>query len=485
MLLSAYDYELVYRPGAENGNADGLSRLPLEAKAEEVSESFVPVHMMELVNSPVSEKEVAVETRKDPVLAVVLDSVLTGWSTVDSNEDYKPFLIRKEEITSVGGCVLWGNRVVIPKSLQGRVLEELHEVHLGASKMKALARSFVWWPGMDKDIELKTQNCTLCRNHQSIPSGAPMHSWQYPSSPWERIHVDYAGPFMGRMFFILVDAYSKWLEVVALNNSTSETTVKCLRKVFAVHGLPQVLVSDNGSAFIGSDLEIFLKKNGIRHIRSAPYHPKANGQAERMVRVFKESMKCLAEGDVETKLARLLFKYRITPHTSTGRSPAELLFNRQLRSPLHLLKPSLHQRMKSHQYDAEIQTKCKSPLREFGPGDLVRIRNFGRGDRWFCGTIFRRTGAVDYEVLVGKDLHHRHIDQIQKRTDVMVPIDGEGDGRIEDEDTSSVVSISAEDDAAEDHSSTVLDSPIIESDPVTLRRSSRLRNSPERFQSTM
>ena len=134
--------------------------------------------------------------------------------------------------------------------------------------MKALARSFVWWPGMDKEIEIKVRQCSVCQLNQSKPAAAPVHSWQYPGGPWERVHVDFAGPFMGRMFLLVVDAYSKWIEVDALHCSTASAAVKSLRRIFALHGLPQVLVSDNGPAFVGQEFGDFLKKNGVRHMFS-------------------------------------------------------------------------------------------------------------------------------------------------------------------------------------------------------------------------
>ena len=184
------------------------------------------------------------------------------------------------------------------------------------------------------------KECQVCALNQSNPASAPVHSWENTSHPWERLHLDFAGPFLGKMFLVVVDAHSKWVEVEIMNNVTSVGTIHKLRKMFATHGLPLFVVSDNGPAFVGEEFEMFLKKNGIRHIRTAPYHPSSNGQAERMVRMFKESMKTLQSGDVETKLNRLLFRYRITPHTTTGTSPAEIMFNRELRSEFHHLKSS-------------------------------------------------------------------------------------------------------------------------------------------------
>ena len=146
-------------------------------------------------------------------------------------EELKQFKLRRYELSTEGGCILWGNRVVIPKSLRERVLVELHEVHMGVSRMKSLARSFIWWPGMDKDIEDKARHCSKCQHNQINPITAPVHSWEYPAGPWERLHVDFAGPFMGKMFLVVVDAFSKWVEVEAMNSSTSAATVSQLRKI--------------------------------------------------------------------------------------------------------------------------------------------------------------------------------------------------------------------------------------------------------------
>ena len=85
----------------------------------------------------------------------------------------------------------------------------------------------VWWPGLDGDLEKKVQTCTSCQEHQRAPARAPLHPWEWPSRPWTRVHIDYAGPFMGKMFLIAVDAHSKWLEVKSVPSATSFHTIGC------------------------------------------------------------------------------------------------------------------------------------------------------------------------------------------------------------------------------------------------------------------
>ena len=131
------------------------------------------------------------------------------------------------------------------------------------------------------------------------------------------------------MFLILIGAYSKWMEVFPINTSTSGATIEKLRMVFATQGLPEKLVSDNGSCFTSEEFEQFLNKNGIKHVKTAPYHPASNGLTERAVQTVKEGMKKLKEGSIETKVSCFLFQYRITPQTTAGVAPAELLIGRK------------------------------------------------------------------------------------------------------------------------------------------------------------
>jgi len=130
--------------------------------------------------------------------------------------------------------------------------------------------------------------------------------------------VDYCGPFQGGSFLVITDAKSKWLEVLRMSSTTAEATVNALRTVFATHGLPEELVTDNGAQFIAQEFKDFLRSNKIKHVLSAPYHPASNGEAERAVKTFKQSMKA-AKGDPgpqNQKITSFLLSYRTTPHTT-------------------------------------------------------------------------------------------------------------------------------------------------------------------------
>ncbi|VDI12898.1 Hypothetical predicted protein [Mytilus galloprovincialis] len=251
----------------------------------------------------------------------------------------KPYFSRKTELSVFDSCLLWGNRVVIPNPGRDIILQELHEGHQGISRMKVLARGYVWWPNMDAEIEQTVRACHKCQVNRHAPPEAPMHPWEWPSNPWSRIHIDYAEPLCGKMFLVCVDARSKYLDVHVVNSATSANTIEKLRTMFAIHGLPESIVSDNGTPFASQEFQDFVQRNGIKHIRSSPYQPSTNGLAERAVQTFKEGMKKVTEGSKEKRMAKFLFTYRLTPHATTPIAPAEMLMGRRPRSLLDLTYP--------------------------------------------------------------------------------------------------------------------------------------------------
>lgn len=185
---------------------------------------------------------------------------------------------------------------------------------------------YVWWPRIDADLEQKVKTWKACQSTRKNPAPAPLHPWEWPRRPWSRVHADYAGPFMGQMFLVLINAHTKWMDVHIVSSATSQSTIEKMRKTYATLGLPEMFVTDNGSVFTSSEFADFVKHNGIRHVTLSPYHPSSNRLAERAVQTLKGGLKKLVCGSLETKLARFLFKYRLTSQTVTGVSPAEMMF---------------------------------------------------------------------------------------------------------------------------------------------------------------
>ncbi len=152
-------------------------------------------------------------------------------------------------------CVLRRVRVVIPAKGHQAIMDVLHEGHPCRTKMKALARSFVWWPGIDIDLERRVKECYQCQLTRHTPAQAPLHPWEFPAATWERLHANFAGPYLGYTFLVAVDAYSKWLDDFPQVTTTSSMTIEKLRNIFATHSLLKVLVTDDGSQFTSGNFQ--------------------------------------------------------------------------------------------------------------------------------------------------------------------------------------------------------------------------------------
>ena len=278
LILASYQYKIEFKPTDKHSNADGVSRLPLSNSEGRVSEATLYT-LQQLDNLPVTADQISKATRNNPLLSKAKQYTLKGWPK-NYEQALIPYYRYRNELSIECGCLLWGSRVVIPPKLQGYVLSELYVSHPGIIRMKTVARKYIWWPNLDKELEELVQTCPECQANRRRPETAPPHPWNWPTRAWQRIHIDFAGPFLGHMFFLIIDAYSKWLEIFLMPTTTSTKIIETLRSLFARYGLPEQVVSDNGPQFMSDEFKGFCKSNGIHHITSAPYHPSTNGAIE-------------------------------------------------------------------------------------------------------------------------------------------------------------------------------------------------------------
>ena len=422
LLLQSYNFTLRHRSGALLGTADALSRLPLSNETGE--NTPVPSEWTFLVNfldsSPITSEDIRNQTRKDPILSKISKFCEVGWPvTTVGDPGLVPYIRRKEELSLQNGCVLWGSRVIIPSNLRHSILHELHASHSGSSRMKELARSYLWWPNLDKDLEELCKSCPDCLALRATPPKAELHPWEWPSHPWHRIHVDYAGPVEGRFFLIIVDAHSKWVDIYNTKGTTTSETVRCLQHSFAQFGLPISIVSDNGPCFISQEFKEFVENSGIRHITTAVYKPSTNGLAEKMVQTFKKALRT-SSSDIQLTIDRFLFNYRMTPHSTTGISPAELMFGRRLRSRLDLLWPSESVSARVHdRQSAQKKFHSKEPRKvKLSPDSRIMVRNYTpHGPKWIPSVVAEQTGPLSYKCMLPSGVVKRHQDQILNRGD--------------------------------------------------------------------
>ena len=223
LILAAYQYKIEYRKSAEHANADALSRL-VQASLEEEEEEEEVYLISYLEELPVTARDIAAATSKDPVVARVYDFTLHGWPQALDDPVSQPHFSRKQELSVDRGCVLWGLRVVIPKKYRVRLLDDLDQEYHGIWRMKSLARGYFWWPGLNAAIVERVQQCHVCAALDKFPSRAPLYPWKWPVQQWERIHIDFFEK--GKLNILIVDdAYTKWLEVIPMGPMTSLKTI--------------------------------------------------------------------------------------------------------------------------------------------------------------------------------------------------------------------------------------------------------------------
>ena len=310
LMLTAYEYTIQYRKRTEN--ADVLSRLPLTEDVKVPTISSAIAVLAHLETTPVKVDNIRPWTSRDPVCSKVKRYILRGWPThlTKEEENLEPYYHWRNELSVEEGCILGGQRVVVPSQGRTILLDELHLGHPGICRMKALARSTLWWPNIDKKLEVRVKSCNECLRNKHKPAEAPLHPWEFPGRSWSRLHIDCTGSVQGKMILVIVDSYSKWIEAHAVTMATATATINKLRLTFATHGLPDIIISDNGANFTSEEFAAFMKSNGIKHVRTAPYHPASNGQADRVVQTVKEELQKQEGETLEVRLAKVLFHHR-------------------------------------------------------------------------------------------------------------------------------------------------------------------------------
>ena len=433
--LNQFNYTIEYRKTADHGNADALSRLPAgddvifdrEESGEDV-DTVCAIKILSLQLKPVDANIIRQESKKDPVISSVMRYVREGWpqKNVEINNDVKTFRKLSDSLSVYHGCLLHGARVVIPQALQSQILDLLHTGHFGMERMKQLARTAVYWPGIDSDIELASRRCISCGEHQNKPSKLPVHPWMLPEKPWSRLHIDHAINFMGKNWLVLTDAYSKYPCIHPSTSTSTRATLDLLEEDFAHFGYPHTLVTDNATSFTSEEFKEWCKDRGITHLTGAPYHPATNGAAERLVQTFKQALR-KSSLPPNRALQEFLMQYRRTP-TSSGFSPSELLMSRQIRTKIDTLIPSpphIMQGKQSQETSKKIETKAPETVskvtRKYEVGDHVYALYYGpRRDnhpRWVPAIVRKALGTrcFNVQVVPHGPVWRRHWEQLQPR----------------------------------------------------------------------
>jgi hypothetical protein len=385
--LMRFNAKAEYTPGKFMYVADTLSRSPLQNDTvPDDMEDEVATYVCHVRASwPVTDAKLNMireETQKDVNLKYAMEYTIDGWPTYkqDVKLAARDFFAVRGELSVWNGLLLRGERIVIPYSLRGDLLERIHDGHMGIVKCRERAAMSVWWPKISADIKEKVAKCRFCLEKQPTQKKEPLMPTPMPERPFQRVAADICEQ-KGDSYLVTMDYYSKYIDIAYLPRLTSAIVIDKLKGIFAHHGIPEVLVTDNGMQFASDAFAMFAKEWNFVHETSSPTYPQSNGQAESGVKIAKP---ILAQPDPFLAL----LSYRATPIPTLEKSPAELAHGRKIRTTLPLLPSALMPYTVNHETVRQRGEAAKQnqkfyfdkqhgarPLSELQPGNKVLIKN--------------------------------------------------------------------------------------------------------------
>ena len=377
--LQEYDFEIQHRPGKVHSNADALSRRPRRYHGD--CPSCVPSVQPQVAavtgKPPAGEDQrcdgkffwspevVAQAQREDPDIGPVVVQLLQEWKKPTTGElqptsqatraVWAQFdLLQLHEgvlyVQSTESNPATKGRMVLPQTLVKEALLEVHDgpagAHLGRMKTLKKMKDRFWRPGMTKEVHRYCSGCLTCAKCKSRPKPrAPLRP--IPSgNPMQRIHIDIVGPLprsrRGNHYILTVQcSFTKWAEAFAIPNQRATTVAKVLvRNWICRFGVPDSIHSDQGRNFESNVFGEMCHLLEINKTQSTAYHPEGNGQVENLHKTLKSMLKARVGDKPQTwdeHLDYCMMAYRNSVHASTGHTPFELMFGREMRVPLDVM----------------------------------------------------------------------------------------------------------------------------------------------------
>lgn len=378
--LQSYKYKTVYQPGKTN-IADPLSRL-IPEKTDHINEinesqgdeAYINWIVAHSTPKAMTTEQIANGSSVDKTIEAVKRAIDTNdWSDALT----VPFKNFATEFCFIEEILLRGTRIVLPECLRDQALELAHEGHPGMSVMKRRLRAKVWWPKIDDHVEQFVKKCKSCTLVSAPSPPEPLSRRILPSAPWEHLAVDHMGPLPSKHYLlVVVDYYSRYKEVEVVMRTDAELTIQKLKKIFARFGMPLSMQADNGPPFNSQEFKTFCVDNNIRLNNGIPYWPQQNGEVERQNRSLLKRLKIsqLEKRNWQDDLEDYLLMYRSTKHSTTMMSPAEMMFNRNIRDKLPSIREAkLNDDEAIRDRDTEMKEKGKQYAdlkRRAAPNDI-------------------------------------------------------------------------------------------------------------------
>lgn len=284
---------------------------------------------------------------------------MKGWPSSKDGiyNELCPYWNIRNELHVIDSLIFKQNTIVIPQSMRKEMLSRIHEGHFGVNYSCNRAKEVVYWPNMVSQITDMCKSCYTCQIHQPNNSKENIRFHEVPDLPWIKIGCDLF-EFNRQHYLLLVDYYSKFVEISKLENISAITVITHMKSIFSRHGIPRQIICDSGSQFTSKDFQDFAKFYEFDFTCSSPYYHQSNGLAESQVKIIKNLLKKAQVDGSDPYLA--LLNFRNTPKNNAP-SPAQLLFSRTLRTRLpttnNVLKPTVYSR------DSYLDTKCQDRIR--------------------------------------------------------------------------------------------------------------------------
>ncbi|XP_048586615.1 uncharacterized protein K02A2.6-like [Nematostella vectensis] len=457
--LQKYNITVRFVPEKEMFIADTLSRAFLIEDTDEQQDLNEDIEIPATTDRLLELKHAS---ENDVTLQELRKQLIKGWPS--HKREVKPIIAPywtiRDELSEAEGLLFKGNQLIIPTSMRETMLNLIHESHLGIEKCKARARAIIYWPGMSRDIYEKVSKCKVCMEHQHKNIKEPMLPHERPERPWQKVGSDLM-ELKGKDYLVVVDYYSKFIEVCLLRDKTAATAKSHMKSIFARHGIPEELVADN-VPYNSKEFKDFAKDWNFKLTTCSPRFPQSNGRSEKAVQIIKRILKKSDDPYIA------LLEYRNTPVTGMSYSPAQLLMSRTTRSKLpvnkELLVPSVptgvREELKACQ-DKQAKyyfNRGAKPLAPLTPNEGVRVYD---KKKWIPATVKQEAGTprsyiIQTETGQGLRRNRRHLLKTNEQAPEVKPPEPE-------------------------QPDSPTEQPTAPKEQPELRRSNRSRNAPTRY----
>ena len=400
--LLSYNLKVVYKPGKELFIADTLSRAPLSTKCLDMDEDIDLQCNSLILQIPIPSNDILKirdESQRDKVMQKISIYLKKGWpnSKKDIDKDLQPYYAVRFELFEVDGLIFKNKRILIPKVLRRQMLQNIHEGHLGIQSCQEMARGSIYWPNINHDIFNMVSSCETCIKFRKGNPKEELQSHEIPDIPWYKVGCDLF-EYNKQIYLIVVDYYSKFFEIELLSSGYAATQVITkFKSIFARHGIPATLISDNGPPFNSVLFKEFCSEWNIDHLTSSPYLARSNGLAERHIQTLKNILQKCKDSGTDPYIG--ILQYRTTRKQNFP-SPSEMLMSRQLRTKIPISTENLRPKLcdskqiekkfeSSQDKSAGYYNKNAVVLKPIEVGEKVYFKK--RLDSvWFKGTVVEK-----------------------------------------------------------------------------------------------